>query len=343
MAGVQRRRVRAGSRRTGRRRRQPEWRSCGSAAAGWAKRATQASHTGCAGQARHTAHWLGSGGAQALRSSGRSIGSIYSRAMPYGRRRPPTIDPAAAARLGAASRPPRSPWLHEEVARRMEDRLQWIKAGAQGLGRLGAGAGRPARRRRCVERRYPRGRVLRGRAGAGAAPRLAQAARQALVAPRWAGRARHRSAPARRRRADALGQHGAAHGGRPAGADRALASRAGDRRLPDVLLPGPDTLRELRALYAALGLAAAGHEFTDMHDWGDMLVHAGFAEPVMDMERITLTWETPGAPAGRNCASWAPTCTRRALPALARPRLASRGWSRRWPQRAARTATAGWR
>jgi malonyl-CoA O-methyltransferase len=30
-----------------------------------------------------------------------------------------------------------------------------------------------------------------------------------------------------------------------------------------------------------------------MHDWGDMLVHAGFAEPVMDMERITLTFETP--------------------------------------------------
>jgi malonyl-CoA O-methyltransferase len=30
-----------------------------------------------------------------------------------------------------------------------------------------------------------------------------------------------------------------------------------------------------------------------MHDWGDMLVHAGFAEPVMDMERITLSWETP--------------------------------------------------
>ena len=27
-----------------------------------------------------------------------------------------------------------------------------------------------------------------------------------------------------------------------------------------------------------------------MHDWGDMLVHAGFAEPVMDMERIVLTW-----------------------------------------------------
>jgi malonyl-CoA O-methyltransferase len=32
---------------------------------------------------------------------------------------------------------------------------------------------------------------------------------------------------------------------------------------------------------------------TDMHDWGDMLVQAGFAEPVMDMERIVLTFATP--------------------------------------------------
>jgi malonyl-CoA O-methyltransferase len=56
---------------------------------------------------------------------------------------------------------------------------------------------------------------------------------------------------------------------------------------------GPDTLRELRTLYAQLGWPPPSHEFTDMHDWGDMLVHGGFAEPVMDMERITLTWETP--------------------------------------------------
>lgn len=56
---------------------------------------------------------------------------------------------------------------------------------------------------------------------------------------------------------------------------------------------GPDTLRELRALHAALGWPPPGPQFTDMHDWGDMLVAAGFAEPVMDMERITLTWDTP--------------------------------------------------
>jgi malonyl-CoA O-methyltransferase len=56
---------------------------------------------------------------------------------------------------------------------------------------------------------------------------------------------------------------------------------------------GPDTLRELRRIYAQLGWPPPSHEFTDMHDWGDMLVHSGFAEPVMDMERITLTFTSP--------------------------------------------------
>jgi len=55
---------------------------------------------------------------------------------------------------------------------------------------------------------------------------------------------------------------------------------------------GPDSLRELRALYATQGWPAPCHAFTDMHDWGDMLVRAGFAEPVMDMERITLSFSS---------------------------------------------------
>jgi len=56
---------------------------------------------------------------------------------------------------------------------------------------------------------------------------------------------------------------------------------------------GPDTLRELRDVYAAHGWPAPSHDFTDMHDWGDMLVHSGFAEPIVDMERITLTFSSP--------------------------------------------------
>ncbi|MDX9943881.1 MAG: malonyl-[acyl-carrier protein] O-methyltransferase BioC, partial [Azonexus sp.] len=51
---------------------------------------------------------------------------------------------------------------------------------------------------------------------------------------------------------------------------------------------GPDTLTELRQSFAD-GYAHT-QRFTDMHDLGDMLVECGFADPVMDMERITLTY-----------------------------------------------------
>lgn len=58
---------------------------------------------------------------------------------------------------------------------------------------------------------------------------------------------------------------------------------------------GPDTLRELRTVYARAGWPDPAHAFTDMHDWGDMLVHSGFAEPVMDMEHITLSYSSAQA------------------------------------------------
>ena len=56
---------------------------------------------------------------------------------------------------------------------------------------------------------------------------------------------------------------------------------------------GPDTLMELRAAYERRGWSAPMHTMTDMHDWGDRLVAQGFAEPVMDMERLVLTFATP--------------------------------------------------
>jgi malonyl-CoA O-methyltransferase len=55
---------------------------------------------------------------------------------------------------------------------------------------------------------------------------------------------------------------------------------------------GPDTLRELRSAWAE---ADAGHShvnrFIDMHDLGDALVRAGFAAPVLDVERYTLQYQ----------------------------------------------------
>jgi malonyl-CoA O-methyltransferase len=58
---------------------------------------------------------------------------------------------------------------------------------------------------------------------------------------------------------------------------------------------GPDTLKELRIASAAVGAGDTARRFLDMHDLGDMLVAAGFGDPVMDMENITLTYPTPRA------------------------------------------------
>ncbi len=53
---------------------------------------------------------------------------------------------------------------------------------------------------------------------------------------------------------------------------------------------GPDTVRELREAFESIGERTRVHPFIDMHDLGDMLSGAGFADPVIDMERITLTY-----------------------------------------------------
>ena len=53
---------------------------------------------------------------------------------------------------------------------------------------------------------------------------------------------------------------------------------------------GPGSLQGLRNLYRDQGWAAPNAPFVDMHDLGDMLIEAGFADPVMDQETLTLTW-----------------------------------------------------
>lgn len=53
---------------------------------------------------------------------------------------------------------------------------------------------------------------------------------------------------------------------------------------------GPDTLKELRDSWAQADKAVHVGAFVDMHDIGDALLRGGFADPVMDMERFTLTY-----------------------------------------------------
>ena len=53
---------------------------------------------------------------------------------------------------------------------------------------------------------------------------------------------------------------------------------------------GPDSLRELRSAWSSVDGYTHVHRFLDMHDLGDALLRAGFAEPVMDTERLTITY-----------------------------------------------------
>jgi malonyl-CoA O-methyltransferase len=53
---------------------------------------------------------------------------------------------------------------------------------------------------------------------------------------------------------------------------------------------GPDTLRELRNSWQQVDAYSHVNAFWDMHDVGDALLRARFADPVMDVERVTLTY-----------------------------------------------------
>ena len=203
--------------------------------------------------------------------------------------RPPTIDPIAAARWQAAA-PALSPWLHEEVARRMEDRLQWIRQAPASWCHWDALRG-GLQAHALVSARYPEARCQVFESAAHCEPVV----RQALAKPWWSLSRWSAASPRWGLPADASVQMLWANMALHTAADpQALIAQWHRALAVDGYLMfsclGPDTLRELHGVYAALGWPPAGHAFTDMHDWGDMLVQAGFAEPVMDMEKISLTY-----------------------------------------------------
>jgi malonyl-CoA O-methyltransferase len=239
--------------------------------------------------------------------------------------KPPTLDPAAAARW--AARPvPASAWLHEEVGRRMQERLDVVRLQPQAWADW-----EPLRggllAHQALRMRYPKAALWQVVQHGEEAARLNALGTPAWWQPaRWTGPRVQRGLPPDggvqmvwanmllHQVADPQALIGQWH--------RALAV---DGFLMFSCL-GPDSLRELRELHARMRWPAPAHEFTDMHDWGDMLVQAGFAEPVMDMERITLTFETPERllqelrELGRN------------LSVGRQPGLRGRGWRMRWLQ-----------
>jgi malonyl-CoA O-methyltransferase len=188
----------------------------------------------------------------------------------------------AAPRYADASR------LEAEVGARMLERLDYVKIAPKRL--LDAGCG-PAREARALGARYADAELVLLDL---ALPMLRLARRAGGVLSRLLGRRRPLAVCADLERLPL----------RPASMELAWSNMAlhwaGDplaaiREFHRVLAPegllmfstlGPDTLKELRAVAGA----ARVHAFADMHDIGDMLVAAGFAAPVMDAERITLSY-----------------------------------------------------
>ena len=64
---------------------------------------------------------------------------------------------------------------------------------------------------------------------------------------------------------------------------------------------GPDSLQEVRAAFAAVDDRIHVHAAFDMHDLGDLALAAGLAEPVLDVDRIEVTY-------ARRRRRWSGTC-----------------------------------
>jgi malonyl-CoA O-methyltransferase len=201
---------------------------------------------------------------------------------------------AVAARLRRSAAMPEAPWLHGEVARRMAERLPFIKLQPATVvdwwGHLGnSGA--------VLEAAYPKAK----RIVVEPCDALVERSRRAADKPWWQ---KLRGASVTVVRESEV----------PAGAAQMLWAnmmlQAADdppRVMDDwhravavdgfVMFSclGPDTLRQLRSIYRQAEWGPPGADFVDMHDFGDMMVAAGFADPVMDQEQITLTWDSPTA------------------------------------------------
>lgn len=195
----------------------------------------------------------------------------------------PHVDPVALRRArGRIDAAAQAPWLHAEAARRMAERLPLVKLQPQQVLDWSGPAGASSA---LLHKAYPRARQ-----------QLVMDAPAAAAARRWWQR---RAATPECVTADGVGP----------GACELLWSnlRLHAERDPQTLFDqwhralavggflmfstlGPGTLLELQDLYRSAGWGDAYAPFVDMHDLGDMLVHAGFADPVMDQETLTLTW-----------------------------------------------------
>jgi malonyl-CoA O-methyltransferase len=178
--------------------------------------------------------------------------------------------------------------LQREVAGRMLERLDYIRLEPRLILDLGAGTGEAAER---LVHRYPRARVL---ALDFALPMLQRARRRGS----WLRRPRCVCADAEQLPlADACVDLVFANLSLQwcTDLDHSFAEILRVMRPGGLLMFstfGPDTLKELREAWARVDTRPHVGRFVDMHDLGDALVHGHWADPVMDVDRFVLTYES---------------------------------------------------
>ena len=187
--------------------------------------------------------------------------------------------------------------LHREVGRRMLERFDVIRLDPARVADLGCGSGA---RIEGLAARFPAARLV----GVDLAYPMARAALPpGSLWRRWFGGGRGRASTVNADMASlpfASGAFGLAWSNLalhwmddplPALTEAARVLEVGGLLMFSTL--GPDTLKELRDGFAASD-AGAWHvkRFIDLHDIGDALGRAGLSAPVMDMEMLTLTYES---------------------------------------------------
>ena len=204
--------------------------------------------------------------------------------------------------------------LQREVERRMFERLDYIRLEPARVLDAGCGAGRGLK---LLWRRYPKADLIGAdfalaavRAAKGSESLIERALRLVARARRFRLCADFSRLPLRPGCVDMVWSNLAlAWAGDPLAALRELHRVLAPGGLLMFSSYGPDTLKELKTAFAAGSPGRHVHSFVDMHDAGDMLVACGFAEPVMDMEAITLTYADVAALArdlktsGQTCAA----------------------------------------
>jgi malonyl-CoA O-methyltransferase len=211
--------------------------------------------------------------------------------------------------FGEAGRIADSNFLRREIAARMHERLALVKIRPERVLDLGCGEGADFA---ALQEQYPEARLLGIDASLpmlAAARRSQAAARTSMISllgkllPKKPG-ARHEPAfdqlcgdyaqlPLKTACADLVWSNLALHWHPQP--DLVFGEWRRVLRIDGLLMFscfGPDTFREIRAAFAQADDAVHTLNFVDMHDLGDMLVNAGFSTPVMDMETITVTYES---------------------------------------------------